>query len=128
MTVADELDDIRAEFPECKALAFVDLSSAMALTVSARRKPPQETIDELCQNAIAVLDGPGGEVLVGAAELPPSVRVAHGVLCGQDDLRVFVRSSAVPSEALCGLCGHRLDILAFVVRAARGLSAIEAVQ
>lgn len=107
MSVADELDKLRATLPGCTLVAFGDLASSIVLCASAEEKRPQEELDALCTAASTALDGayaiPLSDALGGAA-LTQAVTVKPG------EIQLFLRSHLDDCDALFCTFADQTDI------------------
>lgn len=108
--VVDELNSLRKAVPGCDVVAFADLSTQMVLVTSSDRSIPREEMDALSAEGSAVLgrskDGPLGLGRPGSA-----------VVATSTGLRIFLRASAEPSDALCCIAKSDLDVAAFLAQA-----------
>lgn len=121
MGVLDSLGAVVKAFPQARVVAFADLSSSMILASQGRDDVTQEHLDRLCQQARASFDDPLFSLSVEAFGEP------HGALVvGQDSLRVFLRSESEPSDALCCICDHGIDLEGFVAKIRETLDSISA--
>lgn len=121
MGVLDSLGAVVRAFPQARVVAFADLSSSMILASQGRDDVTQEHLDRLCQQARASFDDPLFSLSVEAFGEP------HGALVvGQDSLRVFLRSESEPSDALCCICDHGIDLEGFVAKIRETLDSISA--
>jgi hypothetical protein len=119
--VLDSLGAVVKAFPQARVVAFADLSSSMILASQGRDDVTQEHLDRLCQQARASFDDPLFSLSVEAFGEP------HGALVvGQDSLRVFLRSESEPSDALCCICDHGIDLEGFVAKIRETLDSISA--
>lgn len=123
MEVTDKLEAIRAEVPECVAVAFADLSARMVLSVSTRTRQPQEALDDLSAAAADLLDGPAAAPMSRLLGEGTS-RVGHAVTQSRSETRIYVRSSSDPAEALCCICAPMVDIDAVMLHAKAALEHI----
>ena len=93
------------------AVAYVDMATATVLASSSSIDEPQERFDQLCEAAIALLDGADGEP-------DEAVRLAS------TEALVVCRSASDPEEALCLVCAPDADVSA-VLGHARTAFAVE---
>lgn len=110
MSVAGEIDQLRAALPACSLVVFGDLFSQITLCVSAREKHPQEQLDAICVTAGGLLDGPAAEQVANALGMPAGLRLARAVILSQDETQVIVRSSEEDADVLCCLGSAHLDV------------------
>ena len=120
MDIQALLDSVRHDFPECRAIAFGDLSTGLVLCVSAARKTPQERLDRLCRTAGELLDG---ATAGHAAALAPdgAGAVTQAVALSGGTLEIFLRSPLVATDTLCCICSANVNIDALIDRARAGL-------
>lgn len=118
MGISDQLDAMRGDFPECRAVAFADLASGLVLRASTQRKLPQERLDRLCETARTVLTGEPTDL---AARLLGS-RPTEAVVDNGDTVLIFVRSPVEEGDAICLECDNGVDVIAVTARAARELA------
>lgn len=107
MSVADELDKLRATLPGCTLVAFGDLDAGIVLCASSETKKPQEELDALCAIASHALDGgftvPVAQTL-GGSKLTQAVSVRSG------EIRLFLRAHADDSDALFCTFADQTDV------------------
>ncbi len=120
LKIAEQLDAMRSDFPQCRSLTFADLASGLVLYASTVKKMPQERLDAMSDRARALLEGPAA----AAAERALGSRPSAAVWSGGDSLFIFVRSPVLPDEALCCECSAEIEVTAFTERAARELAAL----
>ncbi len=124
MGIADQINALRREFPDCAIATFADLASGLVLFTSSTARLPQEQLEALVIRARDLLDPAAQE----AAQVLLGSPVRHAVLTLEDGLLVVVRSSEDPDEALICRCAPHIDLGAFVAAAARELAALGAVK
>lgn len=125
MNITTELDKVRTAVPGCLTVAYADLSSGLVLSVSAARRQRQETLDELCATASALLDGAAAERaaddLLGAVTgIDEALRLTPG------ETLAVLRSEADPVEAICCVGTGEMDVARLVRHARAALSRIGA--
>jgi len=120
MPIADQLDDIHRDFPDCDVVAFADISARLVLCTNAANARPQEWLDRLCEAAAATLDGPLSQALGQGGE-----KVNEGVVLTEEAAFAFVRSPVAPEEALCCSCAPGIEIGALLARASAELSRLD---
>ena len=124
MSVADQIEALRAEFPACRSITFTDLATGLVLCSANRERIRQERLDALASRARAVLDGPD------AVSLAPSLCAESGqtidtvVLTDPTRSLLFLRSPADPDEGLACECDPGADLSAFIDRARAELARI----
>ena len=111
MGVNESLGAVAKAFPQAWLVAFADLSSRMILASAGPLATTQEHLDRLCDQARASFDDPLFSLSVEAFGEPQGA-----VVMGADAVRVFLRSDTEPSDALCCICDHSIDLVAFVAK------------
>ena len=111
MGVNESLGAVTKAFPQARLVAFADLSSRMILSSVGSLATTQEHLDRLCDQARASFDDPLFSLSVEAFGEPQGA-----VVMGADAVRVFLRSDTEPSDALCCICDHSIDLVAFVAK------------
>ena len=111
MGVNESLGAVAKAFPQARLVAFADLSSRMILSSAGSLATTQEHLDRLCDQARASFDDPLFSLSVEAFGEPRGA-----VVMGADAVRVFLRSDTEPSDALCCICDHSIDLVAFVAK------------
>ena len=107
----ESLGAVAKAFPQARLVAFADLSSRMILSSAGSLATTQEHLDRLCDQARASFDDPLFSLSVEAFGEPRGA-----VVMGADAVRVFLRSDTEPSDALCCICDHSIDLAAFVAK------------
>lgn len=115
--ILDELNALKNQTDGCTMVSLADLSSGMILSTSADSGMSRDQLNALSTQAATLLPKDGSTVF-GAAPAQ-SVLVASG-----DSVRVFMRSAAVPTDAICAICAKDTDFTAFLAGAAGCLSKI----
>lgn len=95
--VQTALNALCDQFDGCDTVAFADLSTRMVLVTNSQTPESQDTLNALCQEADQLLQG-GNQALVGTST----------------QLRLFVRATAEPSDALCCVCDISTDVAALL--------------
>ncbi|WP_109464637.1 hypothetical protein [Albibacillus kandeliae] len=118
MTVADRLDRLRAVADGCSLAAFGDLRTRLMLRVSSDHPWPQERLDELCTQAVRCFDRADSSAI--SSHLLGGARgvVNEALELGDNEIKLFVRSDADPSDVICCVC-HSLTDLPVLTNAAR---------
>ncbi len=124
MSVARQLDDLRASLPGCSLVVFGDLFSQVTLCVSAQGKHPQEHLDALCATAGNLLSGPAAQSAATALGMPDASALKQAVILGQSDMQVFLRSPVEEADVLCCVSSPDGDIEAISDRARSTLNLI----
>jgi hypothetical protein len=117
--VKESLGAVVKAFPQARLVAFADLSSRMILSSTGTLSTTQEHLDRLCDQARASFDDPIFALTVEAFGEPNG-----SMVFGTDGVRVFLRSEAEPSDALCCICDHSIDLAAFVTKIRETLDSI----
>ena len=128
MTILDQLDALREQFPDCLAVAYADISSGIVLCVSAREKHPQEHLDSLCTTAADLFNGATAGTFSTALTSDADALFEEGLVLTQSETCLFLRSPQDPKEAMFCVCSARIDLDAFKARAKQQLNAIAGAQ
>jgi len=112
--IMEQFEKIRAEFSECEAIALADISSQTVFCVSARKKPPQERIDALCEAATEILSGGLADGFATALGSPRGTLPQECFVMDRSDLLVFMRSPRDQDEVLLSICDARVDVERFL--------------
>lgn len=118
MTVAEQLDEMRASLAGCSLVAFADLSSQLVLCTSAASKPVQEELNALSKAANLALNG---DFAQGAAQVwskGDDTPAETAMLLTGNEARVFLRASGNVNEALICVCApdSELDVVVDTAR------------
>lgn len=105
--VVDELDALQHKFAGCDTVAFADLSTQMVLVTNSETPFRRETLDMLCAEAGLALGGQNTPML--GDQTSDTAFVATG-----NQLRIFLRAQAEPTDVLCCVCAPDLDVTAFL--------------
>jgi hypothetical protein len=105
--VANELDALKSQFSACETIAFADLATNMVLVTNSDTPQERHALDQLCAEAALLLGNPDMPQLGTNA-------VISAVVSTQDHLRLFLRASGEPNDALCCVGSGDLDVLAFL--------------
>ncbi len=124
--IMEQLEELRAAFAQCRALALADLASGTIYRVSAREKQPQERFDAMCAAAAEVFCRPPGDALARASGHEEARALNEVMLFRGDDLCIFLRAPWDPGEAVLCLCEAALDVDAFLEAARERLAQIAA--
>lgn len=120
MTVAERMQLLRDQFPECTLVAFADLAAEMVLSVNADTARIQEEINGLCATATDALGGPSIDaIFANGAESG----VFEAVLVERQEIGVFLRSTVKQSDAFCCVCTPRISLGEFLPAARAALDA-----
>ncbi|MFQ6551268.1 hypothetical protein AAD018_002865 [Aestuariibius insulae] len=120
MSISDDLDSLREQFPECSAIAFADLSARMVLVTSSRKILRQEALDALCAEASLLFEGAGG---TSALSVTGDVSDT-AVVATPDGINLFLRATAEPADLLCLLCSPEVDTAGLLAQARPSLDRI----
>lgn len=121
MSIIAQLDALRAEFPECRVLAFADLSTRTALCASQRDAMPQEQIDALCQVGAELLNDDMAAQVATLFGGNDDQNVRRAIVITPDDMRLFLRSDQEHVDALCCICTPKINVAQFSEAAASQL-------
>lgn len=121
MTIGGRLDALRSGFPDCSLAAFVDLSTGMVLCASAADATRQEDLEDLCDAAVAALDGVEASAVQQVLGGPQPMQV-FGL--SAQGLQGFIRSPLASEEALCLRCAAHVEIESLARQASDVLRAI----
>ncbi|MFT4917133.1 MAG: hypothetical protein ACI9ND_003167 [Yoonia sp.] len=103
----EDLDALFNQFPQCKTLAFADLSTNMVLVTNTNAPQRREALNALCADAAKSLGKPGrpnfGEGQSDTA-----------LIATRDQLTIFLRASGEPADVLCCVCQPDIDVSAFI--------------
>lgn len=115
--VVDELDALREKFDSCETLAFSDLSTQMILVTDSTSNLRREALDRLCAEAALLLGARGTASLGAHPSTCATIANPHAV-------RIFLRTSEEPNDALCCVCAPTVDVDAFLNEAKACLNRI----
>lgn len=99
---------MRGRIGSCDLAAFVDLGAGMVLCTSTESAPAQEFLDSLPAAAATLLDGQiatDAKAMVGGADSG-----AAAISVTTEELRIYVRSQTVASEAMVVICPPEVDV------------------
>lgn len=119
MGVIDSLGALVKAYPQARLVAFADLSSSMILASQGPRMVTQEHLELLCKQARSSFDDPLFSLSLEAFGEPHAA-----VLLGDEEVKVFMRSEVEPSDALCCVCRHDIDLGGFVEKLRETLDSI----
>ena len=109
MSVAGELDRLRAALPGCSLVVFGDLYSQITLCVSTRDKHPQEQLDSICVAAGHLLDSPAAARVASVMGVPDDGKLSRAVVLGPRETQVYLRSPIEDADVLCCLGNLEVD-------------------
>jgi len=115
--VAERLKELIDASPECKTVAFADLSIGMVLVTAGPENLSREALDRLCAEAGVTL----GQDEVGQLGAKPAM---SSISATPTDTKVFLRSSEEPNDALLCLCAPDVEVGGFLEKAEACLSAV----
>ncbi|PTW51475.1 hypothetical protein [Rhodovulum kholense] len=110
MPLTITIQALRRAIPDCRVIAFVDLSARLVLRAEAEHPQPQEFYDALCLRGALLLGGQAAAAsteVFGTDQAPPEAVLLHG-----GGFELFVRAPRDPDEALCAVIGGEADIAA----------------
>lgn len=110
------LNELRAAYPACDAVAYCDLTTGMVLCASSQQKLPQEQLDQMGLCAAELLNS--DQFL---AEPVQSAILVQGPF-----ISLILRSTGQPTEALYCDCALDVELLEFSQAAARVLVLVSA--
>lgn len=124
MTISDQLDALRHDFPQCHTVGLADLSSGIVLCVSARKKHHQEQLDGYCGAATELFADASVAEIAGALGGDQPGTLQQAMIMTGSETRVFLRSATDPTEAMFCLCEAGADIDGLVIGARQRLGNI----
>lgn len=128
MSIAGQLDDLRASISSCSLVVFGDLSSQITLCVSAREKQPQEQLDALCVAAANLLDSAASQSASAALEMSCAETLNQAIVLGPTGMQVFQRSQVDDADVLACVCSLNADVELVAAQLRSTLSQIAEVQ
>jgi len=126
MSILDQMDELRNEFPGCRAVALADMSSGIVLCVSEIEKHPQERLDALCATANEFFNTTAAAKVFGGLISGEDASPNQGMTITPSETCVFLRSPADPMETLIAICNTDVDITLFTQSAQRTIDMIAA--
>ncbi|WP_342077736.1 hypothetical protein [Yoonia sp. SS1-5] len=105
--VVDDLDALKGNFSGCDTLAFADLSTQMILVTNSDTTYRRESLDKLCAEAAMAL---GTDKNPAFGDSPSNA----AFVATKDQLRIFLRAPAEPTDVLCCVCAPDVDVAAFL--------------
>ena len=108
--LADQLDSLTEQFPDCLIAAYADIGTGVTLVSSNRLNAPREALDELCAEAAISLGMPDAPA-IGAVTSPIVVKSADQAVF------VYLRSADEPNDALLCMCRPKIALDAFLTAA-----------
>lgn len=124
MSIVGHLKKVRDAFPECRVLAYADISTKTVLAVSSENELMQEHYNALCERAVRVLNGPATTALLSVLNASEPPDAPHVILRSKDMLTVFLKSETNAADAFCCQCGPNISVQAFLECARNELSLI----
>ena len=122
MNLAEKLDGLRLKYPECKTLAFADVSTGMVLYASADESLKQEQLDSLCGTAVEMLSGSIAMRVGEAISEQSSTGIFQAIIIERDEVGIFLKSMSNPVDALCCVCTSDIALGAFIKEARDNLA------
>lgn len=108
--VVDELDALHHKFAGCDTIAFADISTQMILVTNTDTRYRREALDMLCAEAALAL-GARNTPMLGDQESDAAF------VATKNQLRIFLRAQAEPTDVLCCLCAPDIDVTDFLSHA-----------
>lgn len=108
--ILDHLNGLRADFPDCLAVALIDLPAGLVLCISANDKPLQERLDGLCATAAELFEGAAATGFALALDNPKGADTQISSVMTKTETCLFLRSPADPKEALFCVCSSGVDV------------------
>jgi hypothetical protein len=112
MTVREELDALRSDYPACRLAAFADLKAKMVLMTSPAQSHPQEMLQRLSQR--------GADLFAIAKQDTDDLVIAWE----NDQMNIFLRSPKEPADMLCCQVHPEAELGGFLETARASLSRI----
>ena len=121
MDVSAVLDGFRQETAGCDLAVFADLGTGMVLCTSSAVRRAQEELDSLSATAAVVLSETMSDNVAGVIGVddPLTALTVTAV-----DARIYLRTPALPNEALICVCGAGADLTQVVDRGHAALKRI----
>ena len=126
MRIADRIENIRQQFPDCRTIVYADISANNVLASSAASQLGQEHLNDLCETAVHLLTGTSAEQVARVWSDTGSVRrgVYQAIIIELPEIGIFLRSVSNPTDALCCVCAPSINVAPFVTNAREHLEAI----
>ena len=113
MTIQDNLDEFRDDFPECTIVGLGDISSGLVLCSSSAQKFPQEKFDSLCEMAIEIFSQDTAGKAAKALDMPDATSLHQGIVLAKEETYLFLKSKSDPSDAMFSVCSSKIDLSSF---------------
>lgn len=113
MAASDVLDNLRAQFPKCELVAFMDISAEMVLVTSAAHELPQERWDGLCAMALDVLRGSASSHAVTCLDGAQGTLIGRAALITAQECDIFLSTKTAPEYVMCAVGQADICILGF---------------
>ena len=126
MTIAERMQTVREAFPECRLIAFADLSAGMVLSVSAETSQLQEEMNALCATAVDAFSGASTEHLSPFFQKGSVTGLYEVIIMEPSEVGVFLRSLNQPNDAFCCVCTPGIPLVEFLPKARAALERDEA--
>lgn len=107
--VVEQVHAVAKAYPLARVVAFADLSSRMILCSAGSEDLNQEHLNRLCADAMASFDDPLAALAVEAFG-----EAQGSLVIDADGVRVFLRSEVEPTDVMCCICDHAIDLTGFV--------------
>jgi hypothetical protein len=111
MDVTAVLDEFRQKAQGCDLAAFTDLGTGMILCASSGVRRPQEELDALSESAAAVLSETMADSVSPVIDADDPL---SAITVTAFEARVYLRTPALPSEALICICAPGADLAGVV--------------
>ena len=108
MSLATQLDTLRAELSGCSLVAFGDLGAKLTLRASSARSRPQDQLDDLCAQAAGSLESKQARLMSEKISGRTSV-LQEAIVLTATEARVFLRSRDDSDDVLCCVFGGAAD-------------------
>lgn len=124
MNIAERLESVRQEFPECKTIAYADISTNMILSTSAETELHQEHLNSLCKTAVDMLGGPLSPPLRSLLGSDHGEGIFKVIIIEPSEVGIFLKSTTSPTDALCCVCSASINLGPFITGARHQLDEI----
>lgn len=116
MRIVERLESVRQAFHACEMVVYADISTNAVLSKSGTLPMQQEHLNALCLKASDMLDGAGVAAIGNVLKHPSSQQDAiyQVIVADAEEVGIFLRSAAQPSEVLCCICTPSIDLPSFI--------------
>ena len=101
MNIAEYLDQMRRDIPDCSLVSFGDLRTGLSLRASAADPLRQDQLEEILQHAAFTFSV--SDALAATGETETAGRQS-AIVARPQGVLIFVRSPDEPSDVICCLC------------------------